>query len=147
MNEHHLCCGRCHCAAVAVDLRLSKPPAVQRVRACQCGFCKSRGVRTIADAGGHAIIRPAGPDTLIRYRFDLKTADYLLCRICGTYIGAVQSEAGGAIGVINVGGLSVPDFEGRSGDPVSYDGEGVEQRRARRRTYWMPVVIEPRARP
>ncbi len=62
-------------------------------------------------------------------------------RTCGSYIGAVQEEAGGSISVINVGGLDIADFRGRAADPVSYDGESVADRMARRRTYWMPATI------
>lgn len=81
------------------------------------------------------------PDQIRRYRFGLKTADYLLCANCGTYIGAVQEEEGGLISVINAGGLDIPEFRGIAGDPVSYDGEAIADRLARRRTYWMPAKL------
>lgn len=133
--------GSCHCGAVQVDLELSGAPAEMRVRACQCEFCRPRGARTIADMGGSATIRVSGPKALTRYRFGLKTADYLLCAACGTYVAAVQLDDT-PIGVVNVGGLGVPEFEGRDGEPVSYGGETVNARLARRRSYWMPIRIE-----
>lgn len=133
--------GSCHCHAVSVALSLSRPASDVRVRACQCGFCRPRGTRTIADASGGAVISAGSPHLIRRYRFGLQTADYLLCSTCGTYIGAVQQEPGGLISVINVGGLDVPEFRNRLADPVSYDGESVADRLARRRTYWMPATI------
>ena len=133
--------GSCHCGAVQVDLDLSEPPAELRLRACQCDFCRPRGARTISDPGGLATIRVPGPQALIRYRFGLKTADYLLCAACGTYVAAMQPDPA-PIGVVNVGGLGVPEFDGRDGEPVSYGGETVDARLARRRSYWMPVRIE-----
>lgn len=132
--------GSCHCGAVQVDLRLSRAPDELKLRACRCGFCTGRGARTISDTGGRAMIRCEGPESLIAYRFGLRTADYLLCRSCGTYVAAVQRDEP-AIGVVNVGGLGVPEFQGREADPVDYGGETVEARIARRRGYWMPVAF------
>lgn len=137
--------GTCHCGAIRVALTLSKPAQDTYVRACQCSFCRRRGTRTIADPQGHATVT-GEPDRLIRYRFGLKTADYLLCAACGTYIAAVQSDADRSIAVVNVGGLDIAEFRGRPGEPVTYDGETVEQRLVRRRTYWMPIDIARTAR-
>lgn len=133
--------GSCHCGAISVALDLSRPAAETRVRACQCDFCRPRGTRTIADAAGTALISARSPDLIRRYRFGLRTADYLLCSTCGTYVGAVQEEPGGLISVINVGGLDIREFRARTADPVDYDGESVSDRLARRRTYWMPAAI------
>lgn len=139
--------GSCHCGAVSVVLRLSRPASDMRVRACQCGFCRPRGTRTIADPAGSVVISAASPDLIRRYRFGLNTADYLLCSICGSYIGAVQEEPNGLISVINAGGLDIPEFRGATPDPVSYDGESVADRIARRRTYWMPAVVRCEGEP
>ena len=132
--------GTCHCGAVQVDLQLSKNPDALRLRACQCDFCRPRGARTISDQGGTATIRVDRPEGLTRYRFGLRTADYLLCAACGTYIAAVQPDES-PIGVVNVGGLAVPEFDGIEPKPVTYGGETVEARVARRRSYWMPVAF------
>lgn len=132
--------GCCHCGAVQVDLELSRPPAGLTVRSCQCNFCRPRGARTIADPAGLATIRASGPDALTRYRFGLRTADYLLCASCGTYVAAVQPDEA-PIAVVNVGGLGVPEFEALRSVDVEHVGETVEARAARRRSYWMPVAF------
>lgn len=132
--------GYCHCGAVQLDLELSRAPDELRLRACQCDFCRPRGVRTIADGGGRAVIRANDRGALNRYRFGLRLADYLLCAACGTYIAAVQPDDQ-PIAVVNVGGLRVPEFEGLEAEPVSYADETPEERLARRRSYWMPVEI------
>ncbi|MCL4767397.1 MAG: hypothetical protein KJZ80_14305 [Hyphomicrobiaceae bacterium] len=133
--------GSCHCGAISVVLSLPRPAPEMRLRSCQCGFCRPRGTRTVADPAGSAAIFMASPGQVRRYRFGLNTADYLLCATCGSYVGAVQEEAGGPISVINVGGLDIPGFRGLDADPVSYDGEAAADRVARRRTYWMPTTI------
>ena len=140
MPSKHEYRGSCHCGAISVVLSLPRPASEMRVRACQCGFCRPRGTRTVADSAGSVVISAASPEQLRRYRFGLKTADYLLCAICGSYIGAVQEEPERLISVINVGGI--PEFRDVTADPVSYDGEAAEARLARRRTYWMPAAIE-----
>ncbi|MGH6814661.1 MAG: hypothetical protein ACREC6_03060, partial [Hyphomicrobiaceae bacterium] len=82
------------------------------------------------------------PEQFVRYRFGLKTADYLLCKTCGTYVAAVQTDGNRRIAVVNVAGLDIDAFHNRAGEPVSYDGETVADRLARRRTYWMPIHIK-----
>jgi hypothetical protein len=134
--------GACHCGAIQVELNFSKPAAEIRVRACQCSFCRRRATRTVADAAGLATIRASSSADLERYRFGLSTADYLICKRCGTYVAAVQDDARQLISVANVAGLDVPDFRDRAGEAVSYEGETVAQRLARRRAYWMPTVLE-----
>lgn len=132
--------GSCHCGAVEVDLDLTGAPADMPLRACQCDFCGHRGARTTSDKGGLATIRTDRPESLLRYRFGFRTADYLLCASCGTYVAAVQADDP-PIAVVNVGGLGVPEFEGREPIPVDHAGETLEARATRRRSYWMPVAI------
>jgi hypothetical protein len=134
--------GACHCGAIEVELNLTKPAAAIPVRACQCSFCRRRGTRTVADAAGLATIRASSSIDLERYRFGLSTADYLICKRCGIYVAAVQHDARQLMSVVNVAGLDVPAFRDRAGEAVSYEGETVPQRLARRRTYWMPTVLE-----
>jgi hypothetical protein len=134
--------GACHCGAIQVKLDLTRPTGETRVRACQCGFCRRHGTRTVADKDGLVAIRVASPAQLERYRFGHSSADYLICRTCGTYVAAIQDEAGRHISVVNVAGLDVEAFRGRAGEPVNYEGETAADRRARRRTYWMPAVLE-----
>ena len=133
--------GTCHCGAVSVALDLSRPAGDFRLRACQCGFCRPRGTRTISDKAGHAAITLKTATTVNRYRFGLKLADYLVCATCGTYVGAVQSDPDRSIAVINVAGLAIPEFDGLDSDPVSYANETPDARHTRRRSYWMPVTV------
>jgi hypothetical protein len=131
--------GSCHCGAVSAEIGLTKPADETLLRACQCSFCRRRGTRTVADPNGLATLSASSPDHLIRYRFGFKTADYLLCKTCGTYIAAVLETDGQRLGVVNVGGLDVAEFRGRAGNPVDYDGETQADRMLRRREKWMPV--------
>ena len=73
-----------------------------------------------------------------RYRFALRTADFLVCRTCGVYLAAVLTSPRGQFATLYVNtirGAFVVEAE-----PTSYDGESSEQRLARRERQWTPVV-------
>ena len=134
--------GSCHCGAVRVALNLTKPAAETQLRACQCTFCTRRGTRTIADPQGRARLSAASPEALIRYQFGSKTANYLICRTCGTYLAAVLETEGRRLAVINVAGLAIDEFRDREPSPVNYDGESAADRVERRRANWMPIEFQ-----
>jgi len=76
-----------------------------------------------------------------KYRFGSRTADYLLCRRCGVYVGAVCETSAGRRSVINT--LCLNDRAAFVQDAVrpDYDGEAVEARLARRAANWMPLIM------
>lgn len=132
--------GHCHCRAVRVILEPSRPAAELPLRACQCSFCRTRGALTSSDPDGHLFVE-AAPGALNRYRFGLQVTDFLLCAECGTYVAAVSEIDGRAMGVVNVRGVELAGFEGRTPDPITYDDESADERLARRRDRWMPVSV------
>jgi hypothetical protein len=141
--EHH---GGCHCGNLQVRVRLTKPPAENTVRSCACSFCRAHATRTVSDPAGHADIRAVDWSLVEKYRFGSRTADYLLCRRCGVYIGAVCSTAAGVRSVINTHCLG--DRSAFTQDPVrpDYDTEATEARLARRAANWMPAMLHEAAR-
>ena len=78
-------------------------------------------------------------DTLVRYRFGLRTADFLVCRKCGVYLGAVLTSSRGQFATLNINTLREPlAFEKMAA--VSYDEESTEERQQRREQRWTPVT-------
>ena len=68
------------------------------------------------------------------------TADFLLCRRCGVYLGASIATPHGAYGIVNINALQpVPDGLSQAVATV-YDEETAEQRIVRRRERWTPLV-------
>ena len=132
--------GSCHCGAVKITLTSAKQPAEMRIGRCACSFCRRHGARTMGDPGGSVAFH-AAPDMLRRYRFGLGITDYLLCKGCGTYVGAVMEDEGRSIGIINVNMLEIRDTFDPAPPLHVYDGETVEKRRARRRKFWMPATV------
>jgi hypothetical protein len=78
---------------------------------------------------------------LQRYRFGSRSADFLVCRACGVYVGAMIAAAIGRFGIVNLRALR-PPLEGLP-EPVAmrYDGESPEARSARRARNWTPLAL------
>jgi hypothetical protein len=134
--------GFCHCGSLAVSLEFPAPLDAIKLHACQCNFCRSHGATTVFHKEGRALIRAASPTSLIRYRFELATADFLLCAHCGVYAGALLSEGDKAWTTTNVAGMRIPEFLERDAEPVSYSGESAHDRIARRKANWTPATLE-----
>jgi hypothetical protein len=132
--------GGCHCGAIQVRVRLSKPPAEMPVRSCACSFCRSHGTRTVSDPSGLAELS-ADWSLVERYRFGTRTADYLLCRRCGVYVGAVCETVAGCRCVINTRCLQDRAAFAAQAAHSDYDQETVDARLARRARNWMPAVL------
>jgi hypothetical protein len=127
-----------------VTYRSELAPAATEVRACQCGFCRRHGARAVSDPAGRAVIE-ASEAALIRYRFGLGTADYLLCANCGVYLAAVMTEGDRSWSVIVVHVLDDAESFSRPAVPMVYDAEDEAARRARRRARWTPTELRLRA--
>ena len=131
--------GQCHCGALGFVLRTSIEPEQWAVRACQCRFCRGHGARTTADPNGSVTFRIADPSKLKRYRFGTRSTDFLVCGECGVYVAALISSSRGQFATLNINAIGVP-LATPDPNPVSYDGESIDQRQARREQRWTPVV-------
>jgi hypothetical protein len=131
--------GRCHCGAIGYTFHTAQPPARWNVRACQCSFCRSHGVRTVSDPSGSVTFLITERSKLGRYRFGTRSSEFLVCSDCGVYIGALHTSARGQFATLNVNAiraaLDVPEPV-----PVSYDGESAEKKQSRREERWTPVA-------
>ncbi len=133
--------GRCHCGNVAVRLETAVAPDRLPLRACSCSFCRKHGARATSDPDGRVEIAVREPEAVLRYRFGLRTADFIVCARCGVYVAAVLTEGDTSWATVNVNVLDAADGFVREADSVSYEGESESERRARRRARWMPAVV------
>lgn len=138
MAEHR---GGCHCGNLRLTLRLSQPPAATPLRACGCSFCRAHQTRTTSDPAGWVDIAAADWSLVTPYRFGSGTAEFLICRRCGVYVGAVSQTASGTRAVINTNCLE--DRAAFTGQPVPVDhaGEKTDDRLARRAANWTPATL------
>ena len=134
--------GGCHCGAIRVALTLTVEPAEAAVRACGCSFCRSHGARTVTDPDGHLAISLTEPDLLERYRFDAKTADFLICRRCGVYVAALIETPAGLRATLNVNTLDQRGRFAKNPPMADYSGESREARVLRRATAWTPATLD-----
>ena len=138
MSAHR---GGCHCGNIQLTFETGIEPSQMEIRACQCAFCVRHGSRAAADPQGRLIVSVEDEARLHRYRFGLRTADYLICRDCGVYVAAVTTDGDEARAIVIVNALD--DRLRFSQEPVAmdYDAESREGRIARRQARWMPVEI------
>jgi hypothetical protein len=131
--------GGCHCGNIRIALTLSMPPRDCELRACQCSFCRRHGARTAADPAGSLRLEIRDSAKLNRYRFGLRTADYLVCAVCGVYVAAVCDTPAGKRATINVNCLDDRATFTREPIAADYEGETREGRLKRRAERWTPV--------
>jgi hypothetical protein len=133
--------GGCHCGNLRLTLRLTEPPSRVQTRACGCSFCRAHATRTVSDPNG-AVEIGAGDWSLVEpYRFGTRTADFLVCRRCGVYIGAVCDTGAGERAVINTNCLDNRAEFVREPTPRDHGNESEAERLARRAVTWTPAVL------
>jgi hypothetical protein len=128
--------GACHCGAVHAEYETDQPV---RLRQDGCGFCSSRGVKSASDPEGR--LQLTASKRLTRYRFGHKTADFLICPACGTYVATHMESPRGAIGVINVVGLNIAELKNLPATLTLLEGETTEERLQRRISRWTPMTL------
>jgi hypothetical protein len=134
--------GACHCGNMQVRLHLSNPPGDNPLRACSCSFCRAHQTRTVADPAGLFEVVAKDWRMVEPYRFGSRTADYLICRRCGVYVGAICETSAGLRAVVNVNCLMDRAHFTQEASTPDYDGETSEARLARRAANWMPALIK-----
>jgi hypothetical protein len=83
------------------------------------------------------------PQRMRRYRFSLRTADFLLCAKCGVYIGAVMTRDTATFGIVNIRALVTPPENLAAVVPVTYADEDEGSRIARRERRWSKALFTP----
>jgi hypothetical protein len=140
VGEALILTGTCHCGAIRGTLHATKPAAELQVRSCQCGFCTRHGAMTVSDPAGRATFE-IDRAAFAPYQFGTRTGTSLICGRCGMYAGVIVEDAGRTWSVLNARGLAIPEFLGRTAEPVVYDGETPDARIARRKSKWTPTQI------
>jgi hypothetical protein len=132
--------GGCHCGGVSVEFETPTDPSDIELRLCQCSFCRSHGSISASDPKGRIRYVENRPGAMKRYQFGLRSADYILCGDCGVYLGAMMTDEGSAgYATTNIRAYADRDRFTRQPQPIVYEQEALEARRARRRQRWTPV--------
>ncbi|HTD10898.1 MAG TPA: hypothetical protein VK676_02410 [Steroidobacteraceae bacterium] len=131
--------GSCHCGALGFSFQTELPVAKWSVRACQCRFCRAHGALTTSDPRGRLRFHVSDNELPEHYRFGLKTADFLLCKRCGVYVGAQIATSHGAFGIINTLTTTPVPQVLPAAAPADYGSESPDERVARREKQWTPL--------
>ena len=131
--------GHCHCGRIGFRFETRFTPQTLPLRRCGCSFCRRHGARTTSDPAGSVRFEISEPAALRRYRFGLRSADFLLCAECGTYLAALIETGGKAYATLNANCFEQAELLTQDAPLVVYDSETLEQRMARRVAKWTPV--------
>ena len=133
--------GKCHCGNIEVTLETAQPPESVQLRACGCTFCRRHGATALTDPAGKLEVRLRDPREVSRYRFGLRTSDFLVCRTCGVFVAAVCTIDEATYATLNANVLERREAFTRAPVPVHYDAEDAAERIARRRRAWTPATL------
>ncbi len=134
--------GGCHCGNLAFEMESDRAPEELPLRTCGCSFCTAQGAVYTSDSEGFVRFRARDPARVGRYRFGHGTADFLFCRDCGVYLGAVMTAKGRTSAVVNVKACAEPERFLATPTAMDYDGETESGRLSRRRAKWTPASCE-----
>ena len=110
----------------------------QAARICTCAFCTQHRIRYISHPEAKLALHIGSAEKVNRYRFATGTAQFLICRECGVMPVVLGHQDGALQAVVNANTLE--DFEMPEAARVSYDGESLDERLARRQKNWIGSV-------
>lgn len=122
---------RCHCGALSAPYRTAIATSSWSTRLCQCAFCRAHGATSTSDPAGELTFAAAEPALLQRYQFGTRSADFLICRACGVFMGAVMTLDAGRWGVLNARTVQPIPSDLPPAQAMSYEGEASNARAER----------------
>ena len=137
MSRRFRYAGGCHCGNIEVTLASDRSPAELGTRTDTCSFCAKHGSLYTSDPAGEVELAIRDPSHVQRYRFGTKTAEFLICTTCGTFVAATMDER---FAVVNINVLAArAEFLATPVHVADLDAESLEARLARRRARWTPL--------
>lgn len=132
--------GRCHCGNIAFSLTWEPDPAEIPARACGCSFCVKHGGVWTSNPKGSLKVDVRDASLVSKYAFGTRTADFHVCARCGI-VPVVTSRIDGRLyAVVSVNAFEGVDPARLKRAPMNFDGEGTEERLARRKRNWIADV-------
>lgn len=132
--------GKCHCGNISFSLTWEPDPVEIPARACGCSFCTKHGGVWTSNPAGALQVTVKDPSLVSRYEFGTRTAEFHICSRCGI-VPFVTSRIDGRLYAV----VSVNAFEGVEPAtlrraPANFEGEGTDDRLARRKRNWIADV-------
>ena len=132
--------GKCHCGNIEYEFHWPGATSKIPVRACSCSFClKHSGVYTSHPKG--KLEAHIADQTLVnKYTFGTSTAEFYVCSACGVVPFVTSTIEGNQYAVVNVNTFENVDSSEFESSVSDFDGEGVDDRLARRQRNWISDV-------
>ena len=132
--------GRCHCGNIAFSLTWDPDPAEIPARACTCSFCMKHGGVWTSNPRGALRVEIGEVQSVSRYAFGTKTADFHSCARCGV-VPVVTSRIDERVyAVVSVNAFEKVDPALVRRAPISFEAEETQTRLARRKRNWIGDV-------
>lgn len=108
----------CHCGAVELELTL--PNGIEKLRRCNCSICRRKGaiVASVKLANMRLV---KGEEALKLYQFNTMTAKHFFCSVCGIYTHHQRRSDPSEYG-FNIGCLEGVNPYDLTGPIVTHDG-------------------------
>jgi hypothetical protein len=132
--------GKCHCGNIAFELEWEGDPPEIPARACSCSFCIKHGGVWTSNPKSRLTVAIRDVSLVSRYAFGSRTATFHVCSRCGTVPLATSEISNHVYAVVNVNALENVDPSWLHGASVTFEGEDVESRLARRKRNWIADV-------
>ncbi len=132
--------GGCHCGNIRYRLMSEVPIGDWAARYCSCGFCTRHGAQYASHPSATLVVSTKAGSKLGTYRFATASADFCFCSLCGVLTYLSSEIDGRTYGLVNVNTLDIKPESFKNAPSMSYAGEGIEERKARRRRNWIPRV-------
>jgi len=131
----------CHCGDLRFVLTTARGAGDLPYRACQCEHCSRRRPIYTSDPDGSVAFELAPGGSVLRYRFDTATADFISCARCGCLAGALCFVDDRPLAVVNAALFR----ERPAVVPAALEAahEEPEARTRRRARTWTPVSRLP----
>ena len=132
--------GSCHCGNISFTLKWEPDPTEIPARACDCTFCTKHGGVWTSNPRGVLRVTVRDPTQRRPYQFGTRTADFHICTRCGIVPVVTSHIDGHRYAVVSVNAFEgVPASLLKRG-AASFDGEGTDDRLARRKRNWIRDV-------
>lgn len=138
--ELRLLHGGCHCGNIRFELGWPATAPDIPARACTCSFCVKHGGVWTSNPAATLSVRFEDRALVSEYAFGTKTATFHVCARCGVVPIVSSNIEGRTHAVVSVNALNDVDPASLERAPISFDGEGVGDRLARRQRNWIGDV-------
>ena len=132
--------GKCHCGNVAFELEWEGTSPEIPARACDCSFCVKHGGVWTANPKSVLNVKIRDAALVSKYKFGTETATFHICTRCGAVPLVTSEIAEHLYAVVNVNVLENIDQAWLRRASVTFGGEDIETRLARRTRNWIAEV-------